>query len=131
MAVTQVIYDVVVGAADSDQTTLTAGETALATNSTMYVKCETYSESVTFSEDNVEVEFEPGTVMTGTVTLSGTAVSLKIGAGSDFQERITVTGPDCSIICENGCDIEGITIEGTGDRFFYADSVWEIIMILQ
>jgi len=118
MAVTQAIYDVVVGSSSSDATTLTAGEALQTGSETMYVKAATYSESVTFSSTNIEVEFEPGTVVTGAVTLSGTGVCLIVGTECDFQSNITISGPDCSILCENGVDINGIDVTATGKRFF-------------
>jgi len=117
MPVTQAIYDVVVGAA-GNQTTLTAGEAALSASSTMYVKAETYSEggTVTFSENNVEIYMEPGTVVDDAITLSGDGVYLHLGVGCDIQGTITVSGDGCSLICQNGVDLDAITVTGAGCR---------------
>ena len=35
-----------------------------------------------------------------------------MGAGCDVQAKVTVSGDNCSLLCENGCDFDGIVMSG-------------------
>jgi len=122
-------YDGVVDAGGGGNwTTLQAGDDALdaAINTVMLVKSGTYS-TLTITTPNMKVVFEPGTIVTGAILLDTAAhnVTLMFGAGCDIRGVITLSGDNCSLLCENGVDLVGIT--SSGDYNMIDGGGWDTI----
>ena len=93
--------------------TIQAGDDDLDSGAyTMLVKSGTYAAGVTVSTNNVRIVVEPGTTIQGAITLSGNNIRLELGPGCDVQAAITLSGVGCSLVCENGVDIDGLDVSG-------------------
>ena len=83
----------------------------------LWVKSGTYAAGFTVSTNNAYIYIEPGTVIEDAITLSGTGITLVFGAQCDIQGLITVSGANCSILCQNGVDMVGVTASGASLLF--------------
>jgi hypothetical protein len=66
----------------------------------------------TFSSNNHRLFIPPGTTVTSAIVLSGTGIVLVVGAQCDIQSTVTLSGANCSLICQNGVDLDGIIVSG-------------------
>ena len=128
MAVTQEIFGTVVGATNADAATITAGEALMTGSDTMYIQCGSYTESVTFDQDNIEVIFAAGTTVTGTLTFTGDNVCVLMGPSCTVTGLITVSGTGTSIICENGCSFGPISVSATAVGFLFDGGGWGTVI---
>jgi hypothetical protein len=78
----------------------------------LWVKQGTYAAGFTVSTNNAYISVEPGTVIEAAITLSGTGITLVLGAQCDIQGLITLSGANCSLICQGGVGIDGILASG-------------------
>jgi len=128
MAVEQAIYDVVVASTNSDATGLTYAATITTDNSTVYVRSETYTEPTTvdFTNNQMEIYFQPNVIVSKGLTLSGDNIALILGPGCDIQGTLTLSGDNCSVRANNGCTIQGLTM--SGDRGFFDGGGWGTVI---
>lgn len=70
------------------------------------------------SDEGVLIEIEPGTTFSSTFTLSDNNITVLAGTCTDFQGIITYTGDNNSIICENGCSVNRITMSTSNKALF-------------
>jgi hypothetical protein len=107
-------FDGIAEADGSSQfTTLQAADDELDSAAySLYVKQGTFAAGFTVSTNNAYIFVEPGTVIQAAITLSGTGITLVLGAECDVQGLITISGNNCSLICQNGVDIDGIAVSG-------------------
>ena len=81
-------------------------------NYTLLVKTGTYAAGFNVTTNNAYIFVEPGTVIQSAITLSGTGVTLVLGAQCDVQGYIELSGANCSLLCLGGCDIDGLIASG-------------------
>lgn len=97
----------------ADFSTIQAADDVLdAAAYSLYVKQGTYAAGFTVSTNNAYIFVEPGTVIQAAIVLSGTGITLVLGAQCDVQGLITLSGNNCSLICQGGVDIDGILVSG-------------------
>lgn len=126
-AVSQKIYDVVVGAA-GHKTTLSDAKDVLRDNSTMYVKQETFSEGgiVTFPQENIEIFAEPGAVIDDGLTFQAPGVHLHLGKGCDVQGKLLFEEEYATLLCNGGCSLEEVEFQ---NHFYHFDGGgWDTIL---
>jgi hypothetical protein len=90
----------------------------------VYVKAGTYA-GWTCSTDKARIVLEPGTVITSAIILSGAKCAIIIGAGSDIQALLTVSGAGGYVQCENGVDLDGVLLSGA--RSFIDGGGWDTL----
>ena len=106
-------YDGIVDASGGQFTTLQAADDELdAAAYSCYVKSGTYAAGLTVATNNALWVIEPGTTIEAAITLSGAGVVLYVGAQSDIQGLVTLSGDSCSLICQNGVNLDGILVSG-------------------
>jgi len=114
----QNLYDKVVDAAGGgDSTSIQTGLDSAGDSSTVLVKSGSYTENINSTNTNVKVVVEPGTTVTGTVTLTGDCNTWQMGAGGTVTGLITLTGDKCSYLGKNGGALSGVQIDGASCYF--------------
>jgi hypothetical protein len=86
---------------------------------------EVTSSGGTFSTNEHRLFIPPGTTVTSAIVLSGNGIVLRVGAQCDIQTTVTLSGDNCSLICENGVDLDGIIV--SGDFGFVDGGGWETL----
>ena len=94
----------------------------------LWVKSGTYAAGFTVDTDtnNAYIYIEPGTVIEDAITLSGAGITLVFGAQCDIQGLITVSGANCSILCQNGVDMVGVLASGAS--FLFDGGGWDTLI---
>jgi len=108
-------YDGVVDAGGGGNwLTLQAGDDALDGGTyTMLVKAGTYNAGLTVDTANARIVVEPNTTIVGNILLgTGNNIVLILGTGCDVQGTITLSGANCSLICENDVTTDGLILSG-------------------
>lgn len=104
--------DAVVAPSGGDYSDIQAADNVLdAADYSLYVKPGTYA-TFAVSTDDARVEFGPGVVITGVITLSGDNIVLVINPGCDIQGVVTVSGIGCKILIRNAITAVGFHLSG-------------------
>lgn len=111
-------WDVLVDAAGGGDTT--SIDTAVGTTGAkaIWIKGGTYSESVTMDVSKQHFYFEPGTILTGTLTVSADKVCVDCGCDVNLQSAITWSGDSGILLGKNTLSLDS-TLTVSGIDFTY------------
>jgi len=78
---------------------------------------------VTMSGNAGQLDMAATTFVVAAVNVSGTDCIIRAKAQTDFGGIVTLSGAGCSLICENGCNLDGVVM--SGDKGLFNGGGWD------